>query len=297
MRLLLLIFFAFSAGAQDPAPAALPASAPAPLEFQGKPIQVPFSCTEESVQAVGATCTENEPCDIFLELASIESIADRLIVSGNIHSSSNTFSSILLTSENGGKTWMESHTRIPHAVLEEIQFLDFTYGWVAGQILTQYPRDPFFLLTQDGGKTWKQRNLFDETKSGFIESYLFESRTNGMLVLDRSRGGDAEGKFELYETKTGGDSWMLREVSSQQLKIKRKTLPTGIRIRADEKTKAYWIEQHTTEKWVPLASFQIQLPTCKIGMQELAPPQESEEIPKESPQPLSPKRPPSLKKN
>lgn len=294
MKWLLFFGAALSGLAQEAVPAA-----PLKLEFtNGSPIRIPFTCSEEALQEAGATCTETEPCDVFLELASIEAVADKLFLGGNLHSGSSTFSSILLASEDSGKTWTESHLRILHGVLDEIYFIDFAHGWIAGQILSQFPRDPFFLITQDGGKTWKKRDLFNEGRPGLIEAFFFDSKSDGMLTLDRSRGAETKARYEQYETRTGGDTWMLREVSPQPIALKRKkAVSNELRLRADAASGAYAIEQLRSGKWELLSSFLIQLPTCKIEMQELTPPDEPEHPAIHAPlQPELPKRPPSLKK-
>src|ERR1700722_6626614 len=81
--------------AQDPPPqTAVPAAqtttpaAPAPPTFQndGKPITLPFQCTAEDVRWAGMTCSEDEPCPIYLELSAAEGMGDHLFAAGNIHS-------------------------------------------------------------------------------------------------------------------------------------------------------------------------------------------------------------------
>jgi photosystem II stability/assembly factor-like uncharacterized protein len=277
---------------QDPAAATVPA-----LEFSGKPLAIPFSCTEETAQTAGLTCTEAEPCPVYVELASIDRAGERILVTGNLHSSASTYSSLLLASTDEGKTWIEAHERIPQAVIEGIQFLDFSSGWAAGQTLAQLPRDPFFLITTDGGKSWNRRPMFDETRVAAVDSFFFDSRNDGTMVLDRSRGGEVNAKYELYETKTGGDTWMLREVTAKPLKLKRTKAPLAdLRLRADSATKSYRIEQMKSGRWQLLASFLIRLPDCAIRATELAPPPEPDPTPEAAPEPAKPKPAPSLKK-
>lgn len=287
-----------------PAPATAPASAQAPaepppipkLEFSGKPLAVPFACTEETLHAAGMTCPEAEPCPVFVELSTLEAVGGKFFLAGNLHSSSHTFSSLLLSSDDG-RVWVEAHERIPQAVLEGGQFADFAAGWIGGLTLGALPRDPFFLITSDGGKTWRRRPLFDESRVAAIENFSFESARDGTLILDRSRGADASAKYELYETKTGGDTWMLREVSSKALKLKkpRPEPPADIRLRADAATKSYRLEKRQGPRWTLLSAFAVRLPDCVIAHKEAAPPPEPEPTP-EPPKPAGPKPAPSLKK-
>jgi hypothetical protein len=265
-------------------------------EYQGKPIVLPFACTEDQLQQSGLSCPESEPCPVFLEFAGLESWAGHLVLVGNLHSSSATFSSILLVSDDNGKTWLEPHERIPQAVLEGAQFVDADSGWAGGQILATLPRDPFFLVTTNGGHTWKRRPIYDDTKVAAIDSFYFESAKDGTLIVDLSRGGEPNQRSQVFETKTGGDSWMTREVSSKPLQLKKtRQAPATLRLRADAPTKSYRIEHLQGAKWSPLAAFAVRLPDCKIGTKELQPPPE----PEPTPEPVKPgaiKTPPSLKK-
>src|SRR3989442_172579 len=141
-------------------------TAPAPIENNGKPMRVPAICRQDDLQSLGLTCTEDEPCPLYLELSAVESAGGRLFLAGNIHTSTFTLSSILLGSADGGRTWTEPYDRVRFSALEQIEFIDMEYGWISGATLGALPRDPFFLLTSDGGKTWRLRPLFEETHGG-----------------------------------------------------------------------------------------------------------------------------------
>lgn len=299
------------AAAQEPAPPPTPPEkapeieqpavppGPPPLEFKGKPLAVPFACTEETLTAAGLTCPESEPCPVYLELAAIESVGQTILAVGNLHSSANTFSSIVLRSDDGGKTWIETLDRLPQTVLDAIQFADFSNGWISGQVLAQLPRDPFFLVTADGGKVWEKRPLSDETQVAAIDSFFFENRTDGWMILDRSRSGEPNARYQLFETKTGGDTWMLRQSSGHPLPLKRTRPPAaGLRLRADGPSKSYRIEKQQGARWTLVASFLVRLPDCSIGLKELAPPPEPQAPPTEAPPPAAPvkKGTPSLRK-
>ena len=109
------------------------------------PPQIAFQCTEEDMQSFGMSCSAEEPCPVYLELSGIESLGVKLFLSGNFHTDSTTLYSVLLVTEDAGKTWTEPHERIRAAALENIQFNDLEYGWVGGQSIQSIPRDPFFL--------------------------------------------------------------------------------------------------------------------------------------------------------
>src|SRR5262249_13010155 len=85
-----------------------PTAEPAVLENSGKPLTPRYQCTEEDIQSFGLGCTEDEPCPMYLELSTFESVGNQIFAAGNIHSSTSTLYSILLATSDGGKTWREA---------------------------------------------------------------------------------------------------------------------------------------------------------------------------------------------
>src|SRR5436853_96868 len=162
-RIFVVMLTVLGALAQDQ-----PATAPAPpvLENQGKPMLAPFQCSEEDIRSAGLTCSEEDPCQVYLELAAAVSTGPRIFAAGNIHTESATLYSILLGSEDSGHTWRELHQRIRGAGLDHIQFTDAETGFVTGLSLSPLPQDPFLLITHDGGKTWRQSMVFSESRIG-----------------------------------------------------------------------------------------------------------------------------------
>src|ERR1035437_7833758 len=74
--------------AQDLPPVAAPSvvpAAPLVLENTGKPMLVPFRCTEEDIRAPGLTCPEQAPCPVYVELAAVESTGIRIFAAGTPH--------------------------------------------------------------------------------------------------------------------------------------------------------------------------------------------------------------------
>ncbi|MBI3684036.1 MAG: hypothetical protein HY235_26995, partial [Acidobacteria bacterium] len=123
--------------AEPPKPEEPKPEAPAKpvYSFQGKPLKLEFSCKDDDIAAFGLTCTPEEPCEAYLELAAVEALGNRVFLTGNIHTSAVTLWSVLLTSEDAGKSWMEMGERMRSTGLEQIQFLDFEHGWIGGQQL------------------------------------------------------------------------------------------------------------------------------------------------------------------
>ncbi|MEZ5352085.1 MAG: hypothetical protein R2762_05565 [Bryobacteraceae bacterium] len=281
---------------------------PKRLEFTGAPISLPYTCTEEEIQAFGMTCSASDPCPVYLDLAHIHAVGRKLFLTGNLHNGASTMASVLLISEDGGGSWFEPVERQRAAGLDQVLFYDVETGWISGQTLGALPRDPFLLLTTDGGKTWRKRPLFSETHLGAIDRFQFESRTAGTLLIDRGPSG-SEARYERYETMTGGDSWMVREVSSKPIQL-RGAKPGGgspdWRIRADAKAGAHWIEKRNGARWTQVSAFRVKAGECQPDDSPLAePPPEPEDAPaaaprptptRRSPSPRPPSAPPSLKK-
>lgn len=304
MRIPLILFSAFllaaAACGQEQLPA--PGSPNGVLQNTGAPISVPLECGDEEIQSAGLACTADSPCTVYLELAAVEPVGARLFVTGNLHTASSTLSSVLLASDDSGKTWSEPHERIRLAILEQIQFLDFETGWVGGQLVRPLPRDPFLLLTSDGGKTWRQQPLFEESRIGAIEKFWFDSRTEGSLWLDRTQSGEIDSRYERYETMTGGESWSIREAGAKPIPVKGVAAAprdTGWRVRAHAASGSYRIEKRQGKSWQTMAAFSIELGQCKPKEQILPEPMV------ESPKPsegnpagpaTAPAKPPSRKR-
>ncbi len=248
-----------------------------------QPVKLDFQCSEEDIASFGLSCTAEEPCAVYLELSAVEPVGARLFTIGNIHTDSATLYSVLLASEDGGKTWKEPFERVRGAVLDQIRFVDFEYGWISGQLVQPLPRDPFVLITSDGGKTWRRRPLFEDGRPGTILEMWFGSRAEGSVVVDK--GQSAEGmRYELYESPTGGESWMVKEAAERPMRIKRAVLAGAAnsdwRARADGPSKSFRIEKREAGKWTAVSSLLVSLDACKPApRKELEPPPEPAEPP------------------
>ena len=240
----------------------------APVLLFGQQVTpVTFACTAEDIDALGLSCSIDEPCPVFLELSAVESTGVRLFLAGNLHTERNTLFSILLASEDSGKTWTEPTQRIRSGSLDQIQFVDLQYGFVSGGLIGSLPRDPFFLTTSDGGKTWRDRPVFDEGRIGTVAQFQFDSKTNGLMIFDRTKRPEDGNRWELHETMTGGDTWMPKQFSSKPMTLKQKSITAeerGWRIREDSRSKTLRLEQKAaTGGWTQVAAFPIRAGECK----------------------------------
>jgi photosystem II stability/assembly factor-like uncharacterized protein len=235
-------------------------SAQTPLENAGKPMRVPFDCTEADTQAAALSCSDEEPCAVFLELTSVEAAGNKIFLAGNLHTSTTTLYSVLLATEDSGKTWMEPYARVRFAGLDQIEFIDFQNGWISGANLQSTPRDPFLLLTTDGGKTWRQRPIFDETRVAVIERFWFDSRENGWLLIDARLD---DNMHELYETRSGGESWSMKQATVSAIPFPPATKTSGWRLRADAATHSFEVEKSDGSRWQKIAGFLVNVGACK----------------------------------
>jgi len=278
------------------------------LTYNGKPIAIPFACTEEDISTFGMTCTEEDPCPIYAEITGIQPVGVQLFLTGNIHNGASTMYSLFLASEDTGKTWYEAYERIPKAGLDQVQFVDFESGWISGQVLESLPRDPFFLLTTDGGKTWRRRPVFQESRIATIDQFHFESKTSGSLLIDRGAATETGARYERYDSQTGGESWQVREVSGRPLKLavpKRTTSNADWRLRADGKLGIHIMERRAGARWERVSAFHVKVGECLSKRELREPPPEVVAEPAAPvtrgvgprPAPAKPRTPPTLKKN
>jgi len=256
--------FVQASQAQDQ-PAEHPGAAPPVLENQGKPIQLPFRCTSEDIHWAGLSCSEEEPCPIFLELSAAAHSGERTVVSGNIHSESVTLYSVLLESENAGQSWSEVHERIRGSGIDHIQYLDSATGWISGEELFPIPQNPFLLLTEDGGKTWTERAVLHEStenRFGAVLQFFFSSKSTGSLILDRGQGSGLE-RYAQFQSENGGQSWTIRQESGKLLRLPQTQPATDWRVRVDAASRSYRVEHRQGEHWSSIAAFAVKLEPCK----------------------------------
>jgi hypothetical protein len=226
--------------------------------------RVEYACPPADADKFGLICSEDEPCDVFLELASVEGVGSTIFATGNLHTLATTLYGVLLMSGDGGKTWTEPNPRIEGAALDQVQFPDFQHGWASGVTVEPLARDPFFLITADGGKTWRRRPLFNETHYGSIQQFWFDSAKSGQLILERSQG--ATSVYETYETSTGGDTWTILEAGNKNPRLAKAPAKDSAtwRVRTDAASKTNRIERRTARGgWEVVASFAVRAGVCK----------------------------------
>ncbi len=108
--------------AQPPAAEPPKAAAGKPvLVFSGKPLALSFECGSKQIEEAGMVCTEEEPCPVYLELSGVEMVGAKLFLAGNFHTDTSILASLLLVSEDEGKSFAEAHPRLPNSLLDQVQ--------------------------------------------------------------------------------------------------------------------------------------------------------------------------------
>jgi hypothetical protein len=239
------------------------------------PTRVPVECGQDDLRALQLTCPAAHPCPVYLELNGIESAGSHIYITGNLHADDATLFSILFASDDSGATWREPHERIRGAGLDLVQFIDFETGWASGESLGAIPRDPFLLVTRDGGKTWSNRPVFAESRAGTIDFFHFNSKTQGKLWIGRPLSGEPGSRYEAYETQDGGESWVLLTAGDKPFPQSSRPAPAGdYRLRTDRATGAYRVERRAPAGWETVASFPVKAGECREP--DLPPPTEQE---------------------
>lgn len=229
-------------------------------------VPIPFACSADEIEHFGLNCSAERPCAVYADLNSVESVGARVLVAGNLHTDSVTLYSLLFESEDSGTTWKEAYERVRSGSLDQIQFADFQNGWISGGVMLALPRDPFFLVTHDGGHTWRNRPVFDEGRIGTIAEFWFDDKSNGQLVFDHTRRPESGNRYELHETMTGGDTWLPKVLSAKPLKLPKSRAGSersGWRLNPDSKTKTTRVEIERAGKWEAVAAFPIRVVDCK----------------------------------
>lgn len=225
--------------------------------------KVPFSCVADDLAAAGMSCSDQYPCPIYLELSGISGLGKNLALAGNFHGLSATLYSVLLLSEDGGATWKEPTARISNAALDQVQLFDAQHGWAAGETQVPLARDPFFLITSDGGTSWRQKPLTEDGGVGAIQKFWFDTASHGEVIIDAGRSAEG-GRYTLYESHTGADNWNVASRTTQVPRLRRAPAFEDVdyRIGTDSKSHAFTVEKREGEKWNRIASFLIQVANC-----------------------------------
>ena len=233
--------------------------------WAAQPFKPAFTCKEDDLQWAGMTCSDQEPCPVYLEISAVYQVGAKLFLTGNIHSAQSTLYSILLETDDNGATWREPVDRLRGAELDRTQFVTAETGWISGQRVYPIPGDPFFLITTDGGRSWHKSDVLPDGSDGFIQTFWFDSAKSGTLALDRGGTSGEQMRYARYETMTGGESWTIRETSEKPLTAGPKSPSTAEstwRARGDSTHKALLIEKQGENGWKQVTALALELAQC-----------------------------------
>lgn len=188
--------------------------------YDGPVISLSAVCDVDRLEYAGIRCSADRPCELFLELVSIASEGDWMVLAGEVHTSEATYESVVLTSKDGGARWTESAERISAGGIESISIIDAQTAFVAGQQGdTATGEIPFLLVTDDGGVSWETRMVETggEKVEGLVVGFQADSTSHGYLTLEQlAATSDA---YRLYETYNGGRSWSIRQISAERPQV------------------------------------------------------------------------------
>ena len=230
-----------------------------------QPYKLPLECNEEHFVRAGLSCGESRPCPVFLEWIASAATDEAVFLAGATFTRESTLASAFVASFDGGKNWQEVFSRIGAASIEFVQFADKDHGWAAGQQLDQNGSFlPFVLLTTDGGKQWRKKNLWDpsEFRSGLLLDMSFRNAEIGELVVER--GASAVDPYERFETRNGGRVWSLRGITTTRPRLRAPVPdPAGARWRiAKSDSGEYAIEKQDDSGWSVVETFASDLGEC-----------------------------------
>ena len=242
------------------------AQEPALLSNLGEPMHLTYACAEEDLSAAGLSCTSSELCPVYLELTAVAADGAKLLAAGDLHGRSATLASVLLLSDNSGATWKEPTARLHGATIDQLE-LSGQAGWAAGESLYPLPRDPFILLTTDGGASWRKQPIGEEDTPGTVQRFWFDTPQHGELIVDAGKTAEG-GRWRAYESENGGASWNLTGGSDRPPKLKHAPPDENPawRVATSKDGKAVEIEHRFDGEWIRAAAFAIDVTQC--GKQE-----------------------------
>jgi photosystem II stability/assembly factor-like uncharacterized protein len=244
---------------------------------------VPYTCNESELEFAVAVCSPSEPCTVYVEISSLTRAASRWFAVGNLHTDAATLSSLLMVSDDGGASWKEPFDRQRGKAVDQIQFLDAHYGWAAGETQNPLPRDPFLLATGDGGATWQEYTIGEEGGAGSIVRFHFDSPKHGQLIVDAGRTAEG-GRYQLYETETGGTSWTIKSKTDQLPKQAISDAVEDLRVQPAKDGKTLNIELRAGSDWHPGSGISIEAARCAFEPGQLKEPEpEAEPLKAEPP--------------
>ena len=136
--------------------------------------------------------------------------ADTAFLLGSYQFPAVTYRTILLRTDDAGRTWQEVHPGISDSTLYGIDFVSPKIGFVYGQWTTEGMGPPFFLYSEDGGLSWERVGGVEESGTPFVYAFDFTDEQHGIIKLIFHAVGltpEQDHRIETHETHDGGKTW------------------------------------------------------------------------------------------
>ena len=200
--------------------------------------------------------------------ASVAPDGRKIFLAGNLHSTSATLASVLLQSDDARRHMERTSRAHPRErARSDCSFTICEHGWAAGETQYPLPRDPFFLMTTDGGASWRQHLVGEEGSAGVGPALLVRFRA--ARRTDRRCGQERPQAAAIFPTnpkpaaKAGHCAARAISCRSSGARRRRLRIPTGAFAPAKD-GKAYQIEQRAGEQVDAVASFLIEVANCQM---------------------------------
>jgi photosystem II stability/assembly factor-like uncharacterized protein len=135
-------------------------------------------------------------------------------------------------------------------------FADAMTGWISGQVYQSLLKDPYFLVTRDGGKTWRRRPIYSESTVATIEDFKFEGPREGTVITA------AGGRRQRWVTHNGGDVWQITETLDRKPAALGGVVESAYKVRTDARLKAQVVERKEGTRATTVAAFAVEAARC-----------------------------------
>jgi hypothetical protein len=205
----------------------------------------------EACQSTDGTPTS--PAELQLKTAG--QVGGRIFAGGSFHSKDRVISSVLLATDDGGRSWIEAAPRYRETELGAAQVSDLRV-WIAAHRQTgDGPLDPFFLFTFDSGLHWRRIPLRPYSEAGRITSFHFREDGNGFALVREP--GPVRSVAKRFVTADGANSWVLTEAEEPSIPG---TQPNRIRIQ--ESADEFRIQVRDEKTWTTVSRISWSAGVC-----------------------------------
>jgi hypothetical protein len=173
---------------------------------QSKSPQMQFldSRTEQALLYAGA-----EKADEGVHLSvSIYGLNKKIVfLLGSLQTPAVTIRSLLLRSEDGGRSWKEVMEPVTGSAVIRLSFLSKQTGWALLGGTSEGPGQLYLYKTRDSGNSWSKVSRIPKRHfDGWPESFGFVDERNGRMEILYDGNAPTDG-FAVMSTSDGGITW------------------------------------------------------------------------------------------